>query len=527
MSINPHGVERPESAGFLVLDYGSQYTLLIARRLREIGVYAEVIDGMAPQAPAGFQVHGIILSGGPDTVTDAGSRRIPAWIWSLDKPILGICYGMQLLVEHFGGSLRSGRSREYGRATLKVEGHAIGPAGSLFDGTPKGQTVWMSHGDDIAAMPDCLFTAGLSEDGVVAAVVHQDKAIAGLQFHPEVQHTDYGAAILKNFTQTICKAPTNWDAGSRLESSLRYIRQTVGHGHVLVACSGGVDSTVAAALLAKALGPERVTAVFSDTGLMRQDEVPWVSETLRQLGLRHVEVLNSAPHFLAALAGVTEPEAKRKVIGRLFIEEFEAFARQHPEFTHLGQGTLYPDVIESAGHGAGAKVIKSHHNVGGLPEKLALKLVEPLRFLFKDEVREIGEQLGLPHDMVHRHPFPGPGLGVRILGEVTEDRLKILRAADAIFIGGLRESGLYDSVWQAFAVLLPVKSVGVMGDNRTYQMTIALRAVTSSDGMTAGVSELPMSFLTRTAADIVKKVDGVNRVVYDITTKPPATIEWE
>jgi GMP synthase (glutamine-hydrolysing) len=396
----------------------------------------------------------------------------------------------------------------------------------LFSGTPSEQTVWMSHGDDATGMPDCFVTAGVSTDGVVSAVVHKDKAIAGLQFHPEVKHTDSGAEILKNFTK-ICKAPTNWDAGSRLEASKRYIRQTVGNGHVLVACSGGVDSTVAAALLASALGPERVTAVFSDTGLMRKDEVPWVATTLRKLGLKHVEVLNSAPRFLKALAGVTDPEAKRKAIGRLFIEEFEAFASKHKEFTHLGQGTLYPDVIESAGHGAGAKVIKSHHNVGGLPEKLALKLVEPLRFLFKDEVREIGEQLGLPHDMVYRHPFPGPGLGVRILGEVTEERLHILREADAIFINGLRESGLYDSVWQAFAVLLPVKSVGVMGDNRTYQMTIALRAVTSSDGMTAGVSELPMSFLTRTAADIVKKVDGVNRVVYDITTKPPATIEWE
>ena len=313
-----------------------------------------------------------------------------------------------------------------------------------------------------------------------------------------------------------------------LQATLTYIRESVKDGHVLVACSGGVDSTVAAALLAKALGPERVTAVFCDQGLMRKDEVSWVSNALKQLGLNHVEVLDSRHTFLTALAGVTDPEAKRKLIGRLFIEEFERYATGHKaEFSHLGQGTLYPDVIESAGHGAGAKVIKSHHNVGGLPERLKLKLCEPLRYLFKDEARQLGFQLGLPADMVDRHPFPGPGLAVRILGDITEERLHILRESDAIFIQALREHDLYDKVWQAFAVLLPVKSVGVMGDNRTYQMTIALRAVTSTDAMTAGVSDLPMSFLTHVAAAIVKKVDGVNRVVYDITTKPPATIEWE
>ena len=312
-----------------------------------------------------------------------------------------------------------------------------------------------------------------------------------------------------------------------VQATSDYIAKTVGKGHVLMACSGGVDSTVAAALLAKALGPDRVTAVFCDHGLMRKEEVAWVAHELKVLGLKHIEVLESSESFLSALTGVSDPEKKRKIIGLKFIEEFERYAKQHSEFTHLGQGTLYPDVIESAGHGAGSKVIKSHHNVGGLPDKLHLPLVEPLRFLFKDEVREIGERLGLPHHLVYRHPFPGPGLAVRILGEITEERLHILREADHIYIQALRDAGLYESVWQAFAVLLPVKSVGVMGDNRTYQMTIALRAVTSSDAMTAGVSELPISFLTQVAGDIVRQVDGVNRVVYDITTKPPATIEWE
>ncbi len=521
-------ISRPAHEGFLVLDYGSQYTLLIARRLREIGVYAEVIDGRATEPPKDFQVYGIILSGGPDSVYDIGSRRAPEWVFAADKPILGICYGIHLLVERFGGKLQGGKGREYGRAGIKFKPEIGAPAARIFYGLPVQQTVWMSHGDDISEMPSCFLTAAESEDGVIAAMVHKELPIAGLQFHPEVNHTEYGKQLLANFVKNVCRAPMNWDAGSMMDATLKHVRETVGSGHALVACSGGVDSTVAAALLAKALGPSKVTAVFCDTGLMRLNEVPWVSGTLKKLGLKHVEVLNSATKFLGELKGIEEPEQKRKVIGRLFIEEFERFAKGHQdEFTHLGQGTLYPDVIESAGHGAGAKVIKSHHNVGGLPDKLHLKLVEPLRFLFKDEVRQLGEQLGLPHDMVHRHPFPGPGLGVRILGEVTKERCDILRAADDVYISALREHKLYDQIWQAFAVLLPVKSVGVMGDNRTYQMTIALRAVTSTDGMTAGVSDLSIGFLSRVAADIVKKVDGVNRVVYDITTKPPATIECE
>jgi GMP synthase (glutamine-hydrolysing) len=521
-------VERPVNAGILVLDYGSQYTLLIARRLRELGVYSEVIDGHQAQPPAGYDIQGFILSGGPDSVYDIGSRRIPDWVMANGKPVLGICYGMQLLVERFKGDLRGGKGREYGKAELHLRPEVKGPAGRIFYGLPVNQTVWMSHGDDIAVIPDVMEAAGFSKDGVVAAVVHKELPIAGLQFHPEVNHSEYGMAMLKNFVFEVCRMKSNWDSGCMLDATTRYIRDTVGNGHVLVACSGGVDSTVTAALLAKALGPDKVTAVFCDTGLMRQDEVAWVSGALKVLGLKHVEVLNSQATFLGKLKGVEDPEQKRKIIGRTFIEEFEGYAKNHrDEFTHLGQGTLYPDVIESAGHGAGSKVIKSHHNVGGLPETLALKLVEPLRFLFKDEARTLGEKLGLPHEMVWRHPFPGPGLAVRILGAVNKEDLNILRAADDIYIRALRTFNLYETIWQAFAVLLPVKSVGVMGDNRTYQKTIALRAVNSVDAMTATVCDLPFEFLTHVAAEIVKKVDGVNRVVYDITTKPPATIEWE
>jgi len=520
-------IERPQSNGFIVLDYGSQYTLLIARRLREIGVYAEVVDGLAANPPKDFTIEGIILSGGPDSVSDLGSRRIPSWIFDLNKPIMGICYGMQLLVNHFGGELRSGTSREYGKADLILNDLPDTVSASTFKAMPQSSTVWMSHGDDLAKMPNDFSLVATTEDGVAAAICHNKLPILGLQFHPEVEHSEKGMQLLTSFVRQICSAEINWDAGCMMESTLGYIRNTVKEGHVLVACSGGVDSTVAAALLAKAIGPDRVTAVFCDHGLMRKNEVPWVSEQLKVLGLKHIEVLNSKKLFFDKLKGISDPEQKRKIIGLTFIEEFEKFAKQHSEFTHLGQGTLYPDVIESAGHGAGSKVIKSHHNVGGLPEKLALDLVEPLRYLFKDEVRVLGERLGLPHDMVHRHPFPGPGLAVRILGDITEEKVAMLQEADDIFIQALRKHGYYEKIWQAFAVLLPVKSVGVMGDNRTYQKTIALRAVNSSDAMTAGVGDLTISFLTEVSSAIVKKVDGVNRVVYDVTTKPPATIEWE
>lgn len=517
---------RPRSKGILVLDYGSQYTLLIARRLREIGVYSEVLDARVSAPPEGFEAAGIILSGGPDSVSDEGSRKLSDWVLKSQKPILGICYGMQLLVENLGGKVRASTKREYGRATMHVK-PAVGPAAALFASTSKDQTVWMSHGDDIGALPPCFATVGTTDDGVVAAIIHKERPIAALQYHPEVVHSEGGTELLTAFARDVCKLPLDWDGAARVHALTEHVREVVGNGHVLLACSGGVDSTVAAALVAKAIGPERVTAVFCDTGLLRKNEVPWVAEKLKILGLKHIEVLNSQDVFFKALEGISDPEEKRKAIGKLFIAEFETFAKKHPEFTHLGQGTLYPDVIESAGHGAGAKVIKSHHNVGGLPDRLALKLVEPFRWLFKDEVRTIGLELGLPEELIHRHPFPGPGLAVRIIGDITRERVAILQEADHVFISTLREQNLYHVPWQAFAVLLPVKSVGVMGDNRTYQQTIALRAVTSIDGMTAGVAELPLSFLTKVADQIIRKVHGINRVVYDITTKPPATIEWE
>ena len=524
-----HGTnnKRPANNGFLVLDYGSQYTLLIARRMRELGVYAEVIDGMAQTPPTGFNFHGVILSGGPDSVTEAGSRQLPDWVLKSNKPILGICYGMQLIVESLGGKVRAGTLREYGRAQMNLGKELVGPAAQIFKGQKSEQTVLMSHGDDIESLPAGFQTVGKTTDGVISAIVHNERPIIALQYHPEVEHSEFGRYLLHKFAKDLCGAPTNWDSGCMIEATINSIREVVGDGRVLVACSGGVDSTVAAALIAKALGPENVTAVFCDTGLMRKNEVPWVAENLRVLGLKHIEVLSSSGKFLSELKGITDPETKRKIIGKVFIDEFEVYAKKHKEFTHLGQGTLYPDVIESAGHGAGAKVIKSHHNVGGLPDKLALKLVEPFRFLFKDEVRKIGAELGLPEELVQRHPFPGPGLAVRILGEITEERVRLLQEADDVFISGLRKHNLYDSVWQAFAVLLPVKSVGVMGDNRTYQSTIALRTVTSTDGMTADVGLLPMEFLVKMSDQIIRKVPGINRVVYDITSKPPATIEWE
>jgi GMP synthase (glutamine-hydrolysing) len=516
--------ERPQSAGILVLDYGSQYTLLIARRLRELGAYSEVIDGRMKQPPQGLDVRGVILSGGPDSVYESGSRSLPSWVMALNVPVLGICYGMQLLVELAGGKVRGGTKREYGRSVM-IGCKTSGPASILFAAN-KSQTVWMSHGDDIDKIPDSYELAGETDDRVVAAITHKTLPIAALQYHPEVAHSESGGELLRTFARDLCGLSLSWDGNARIDALCQHVRAVVGDGHVLVAASGGVDSTVTAALLLKALGPDRVTAVFCDTGLLRKNEVGWVSEKLQTLGLRHVEVMRSAPQFFDALMNVDDPEDKRKIIGRLFIEAFERYAKNHPEFTHLGQGTLYPDVIESAGHGAGAKVIKSHHNVGGLPERLALKLVEPFRWLFKDEVRAVGMQLGLPEELIHRHPFPGPGLAVRIIGPVTPERVAMLQEADDVFMSMLRESHLYHIPWQAFAVMLPIRSVGVMGDNRTYQQTIALRAVTSSDGMTAGVADLPLSFLTRVSDQIIRRVPGINRVVYDITTKPPATIEW-
>lgn len=515
-------------SGILVLDYGSQYTLLITRRLREVGIYSEIVDGHLESPPDHFEIQGIILSGGPDSVSDTGARKIPSWVFDKSVPILGICYGLQLLVEHFGGTVESGSGREYGAGMVSFSEFSETPSRKLFTDLPQTQSVWMSHGDHLATCPDAFHIVGKSKDGVAAAISHGSLPYFGFQFHPEVVHSEHGHALLKNFVEKVCGVELDWKPQKMVDQAKDMIKATVEDGKVLMAVSGGVDSTVAAALMVRALGAEKVTAVFVDHGMLRKDENTKAPKALRDAGIENLVVLDESDRFLGKLQGVDDPEEKRKIIGRTFIEAFEEFANQHSgEFTHLGQGTLYPDVIESAGHGSGSKVIKSHHNVGGLPEKLALKLVEPFRFNFKDEVRQIGMELGLPKKMVYRHPFPGPGLAVRILGALDLEKIKVLQEADHIYMSALRDSGHYDKIWQAFAVLLPVKTVGVMGDNRTYQWVCALRAVTGKDAMTAGVSHLPMEFLSKVAAKIVQNVDGINRVVYDVTTKPPATIEWE
>lgn len=513
------------SGGIAILDYGSQYTLLIARKLRELNIYSEIFAGDVDlSADDQARFCGVVLSGGPDSVGAENALDIPSWVLASGKPVLGICYGMQLLAKKFGGEVKSGGDREYGRAHLRLDQNK---ASDILASIADDSMVWMSHGDDVSKIPDDFDCLARSESGVPAVFAHKSQAIIGLQFHPEVKHTEHGQTLLKNFFHKICKGTPNWKPADQLESTLHYIKDTVGDGKVLMAVSGGVDSTVAVALLAKALGSEQVTAVFVDNGLLRKNEVSWVEQNLKGLGVSHLEVLDRKDKFLGALKGITDPEQKRKIIGNTFIEEFEDFASHHSGFTHLGQGTLYPDVIESAGHGHGSKVIKSHHNVGGLPETLKLDLVEPFRYLFKDEVRSIGRQLGIGSELVDRHPFPGPGLGVRILGEVSAEKVAILQEADDIFISMLREQNYYSEVWQAFVVLLPVKSVGVMGDYRTYQWTAVLRAVSATDGMTASVGDLPLEFLVAVADKIVRQVDGINRVAYDITSKPPGTIEWE
>ncbi len=517
--------KRPTDKAIIIIDYGSQYTFLIARRLRELGCYCEIIASDAPNAPADLTLCGVILSGGPDSVGAQHSRTLPSWVLDHGVPILGICYGMQLLAKALGAEVRSGLKREYGEEKLFLTD--LGVSDPLFAGVPTGSSVWMSHGDDVIKISEGATVLGESAANVVAAMKFQNKPIYGMQFHPEVYHSEWGKKILENFLVNICHVELNWQGESLITSLCSWINAQVNEtDKVLVAASGGVDSTVAVALLNKALGSDRVFAVLVDTGLLRKGEAEWVASALEDAGIHHFSVLPRQKDFLTKLQGISDPEEKRKIIGRTFIEVFEAFT-EGCGYTHLAQGTLYPDVIESAGHGSGSKVIKSHHNVGGLPDVLKLKLIEPFRYLFKDEVRAIGVELGLPESLVMRHPFPGPGLGIRIIGEISEEKLVILREADAIFINMLRENNLYASTWQAFAVLLPIKTVGVMGDNRTYEYTLALRSVDASDGMTAKPSQLPYDFLLQVGDRIVREVKGINRVVYDITSKPPATIEWE
>ncbi|MFQ5488617.1 MAG: glutamine-hydrolyzing GMP synthase [Gammaproteobacteria bacterium] len=515
----------------LILDFGSQYTQLIARRVREAQVYSEIHPWDMDEASIrAFAPKGIILSGGPDTVTAESTGRAPQVVFQLGVPVLGICYGMQTMAAQLGGRVESATQHEYGYAQVRARGHSRLLREIEDHATPEGYgilDVWMSHGDRVIELPSGFKRIASTDNAPIAGIADEERAFYGLQFHPEVTHTHQGQRIIERFVHDICGCAALWTADNIIEDSLRQVREQVGAADVLLGLSGGVDSSVVAALLHRAIG-EQLTCVFVDTGLLRQDEGDQVMAVFaRHMGVKVIRV-NAEDRFLSALQGVSDPEEKRKIIGRLFIEVFDEEAGKLRNVQWLAQGTIYPDVIESAGAKTGkAQVIKSHHNVGGLPENMKLKLVEPLRELFKDEVRKIGVELGLPYDMVYRHPFPGPGLGVRILGEVHKEYADMLRQADAIFIEELRRHELYDQVSQAFAVFLPVKSVGVTGDQRRYEYVIALRAVETVDFMTARWSHLPYEMLETVSTRIINEVPGISRVTYDISGKPPATIEWE
>ena len=518
----------------LILDFGAQYTQLIARRIREIGVYCEIWAwDHDPAEVAAWGAKGIILSGGPESTVEAGSPRAPQEVFDAGVPILGICYGMQTMAVQLGGRVESGHEREFGYAEVEVSA-PCGLLDGLKDhaGSPPRLDVWMSHGDRVTAVPPNFHITARTESVAIVAMADEQRRWYGVQFHPEVTHTKSGTDMLRRFVVDLCGCQTLWTAANIIEDQIERVRAQVGEGDVLLGLSGGVDSSVVAALLHRALG-ERLTCVFVDTGLLRYQEGDQVMQMFAAnaeaggMGVKVIRV-NAAERYYAALSGVEDPEAKRKIIGRLFVEIFDEEAAKLSNIQWLAQGTIYPDVIESAGSKTGkAHVIKSHHNVGGLPEKMKLGLVEPLRELFKDEVRRLGVALGLPRHMVYRHPFPGPGLGVRILGEVKPEYAELLAKADHIFIDELRRADLYDRVSQAFAVFLPVKSVGVVGDARAYEWVIALRAVETIDFMTAHWAHLPYDFLDRVARRIVNELRGVSRVVYDISGKPPATIEWE
>jgi len=506
----------------LILDFGSQYTQLIARRIREIGVYCEIWAwDHDPAEIAKFAPNGVILSGGPESVVEADSPRAPGQAFALGVPVLGICYGMQTMAAQYGGTVEGGHAREYGHAAIATE------ACTLFEGTPARQNVWMSHGDRVTALPPGFTLAASTESVPIAAMADETRRWYGIQFHPEVTHTEHGMAILRRFVIDICGCAALWTPSRIIDDAVAQVREAVGGDKVLLGLSGGVDSSVVAALLEKAIG-DQLTCVFVDTGLLRAGEGDQVMDTMaRHMGVRVIRV-DASDRFFDALRGVEDPEAKRKLIGKLFVEVFDEESHKIAGVKWLAQGTIYPDVIESAGGKTGkAHVIKSHHNVGGLPEKMNLKLLEPLRELFKDEVRRIGVELGLPREMVYRHPFPGPGLGVRILGEVKREYAEILKQADRVFIEELRAADLYDKVSQAFAVFLPVRSVGVVGDGRAYEWVVALRAVETIDFMTAHWAHLPYEFLGRVSNRIINELHCISRVVYDISGKPPATIEWE
>ncbi|MGB0180421.1 MAG: glutamine-hydrolyzing GMP synthase [Candidatus Puniceispirillales bacterium] len=511
----------------LVLDFGSQVTQLIARRLREEGVYAEILPyTTSPDVIDNIQPKGIILSGGPMSVVDEDSPRAPDHVFSMGVPVLGICYGQQTMCEQLGGRVARGTTREFGRAELTISSDS-----ALFEGLWPLQSrhqVWMSHGDKVDHLPDGFQVIATSSGAPFAAIADESRRFYGVQFHPEVVHTPDGKRLLERFAKGICGCVGDWTMASYREQAIAAIRAQVGdNGKVICGLSGGVDSSVTAVLIHEAIG-ERLTCVFVDHGLMRQGEA---DEVIKLFGGQYNIPLiheDASDLFLSRLDGVTDPEEKRKIIGAAFIEVFDQAASKIDGATFLAQGTLYPDVIESVSVTGGPSVtIKSHHNVGGLPDDMALELVEPLRALFKDEVRALGRTLGMPENLIGRHPFPGPGLAIRIPGAITKDKLDLLRAADAVYLDAIRQAGLYDDIWQAFAVLLPVRSVGVMGDARSYDYALAIRAVTSTDGMTADVYPFSHDFLTHVATRIVNEVKGINRVTYDITSKPPGTIEWE
>jgi GMP synthase (glutamine-hydrolysing) len=503
----------------VILDFGSQYTQLIARSTRELGVYSVILPFNAPLAEIQrLKPRAIILSGGPNSVYDAGAPKLPKAVLGLHIPILGICYGLQLLAQTFGGIVEPAASREYGEARLKLTSKST-LLGKSMDNT----TIWMSHGDHVTTAPQG-FTVTARSGNIICSIEDSKRKLYGLQFHPEVAHSKHGSMILANFLKQ-CGFACDWSAESIIDQQLEAIRAQVGDAGVVCALSGGVDSSVAATLVDRAIGKQQ-TCIFVDTGLLRKNEYDEVLAAYKALGL-HVTPVRAARQFLSKLKGVTDPEQKRKIIGNEFIAVFEQEAKRLDNVAYLVQGTLYPDVIESVSIWGSSAVIKSHHNVGGLPEKMQLTLIEPLRELFKDEVRFVGKALGLPEAIVQRQPFPGPGLAIRIIGDITTERITLLQAADAIVREEIEKHEVRDSLWQSFAVLLPIKSVGVMGDARTYEQVVAIRAVGSRDGMTANWAQLPYDLLGRMSSRIISEVHGINRVVYDITSKPPGTIEWE
>jgi len=506
----------------LIIDFGSQYTQLITRRVREANVYSEIFPHtISLEKVKGINPSGIILSGGPMSVYDKNAPQLDPSILKLNIPILGICYGLQIICKEFNGIVEPASDREYGKALLQISDESC-----LFENVKKESAVWMSHGDYLTKIPQDFKVTGKSDHSPICAISNSEKNIYGVQFHPEVNHTEEGRKIISNFLFNVCKCKGDWTPKNFIEESIRKINNSVGEEHAICALSGGVDSTVAAVLVQKAI-EDKLLCIHIDTGLMRKNESQSIAKMFEDNLHLNIVNIDASDKFLNNLSGVSDPEKKRRIIGNTFIEVFEEEAKKHKDAGFLVQGTLYPDVIESVQVKGVSATIKTHHNVGGLPEKMNLKLIEPFRELFKDEVRNVGRELNIPEEFIERHPFPGPGLAVRILGDITRNKLDILREADDIFINEIKEAGIYNKIWQAFSVLLPVQSVGVMGDSRTYENVLALRAVTSVDGMTADWFRFDHEFLELVSNKIINKVHGINRVVYDISSKPPSTIEWE